>query len=412
MDTEREYPDTKPLPMTARPAFQVTRYAPRRGLSIPAVTALDDRNRVIEEEQGRIFRHIAQLGAGADIIFACGTTGEWNRISNAERQRLIRIEADEVGRINSLIGASPPQAMSDRSGPLAAANSRSRLPDPVRPAHIEAWAGVTGDTAAETLANLTCAIESGVDAAVVAPLSISDAGDIVSFFQRQVSDLFDHLGTSLPVFLYDNADIAVNPQGSHLRTRDVKRLSRLQFIYGVKVSAPRRVLGNYTKGAMHFKDKGEFGIYIGNAMLMFDVFRLDDGPLGRIREYWNRYLLHNELPIGVVAGPANVLPREWQRAWRACYAADESLMRTYKAVFAQFDESCRFNCPGGSIDKPIACIKRALRIERIIESDRVAAGTPALSAEEAHAFERRYMDLKGKLAAGTDPVWISRSADE
>jgi len=376
------------------------------------VTALDAQDRVIEDEQRRIFRYIAQLGAGADIIFASGTTGEWNRISNAERQRLIRLQADEVRRINSLIGTPSPQTISDSRLSLARAESMSGAAAAVPRAHIEAWAGVTAETVAETLWNLRCAIESGADAAVIAPLSIADAGDIVSFFQRHVSDLFDHLGASLPVFLYDNADIAVDPRAAHLRTRDVKRLSRLQFVCGVKVSASRRVLGNYTKGAMHFKDKGEFGIYVGNAMLMFEVFRLEDGPIGRIREYWNRYLLHNELPIGVVAGPANVLPREWQRAWRACYAADDLLMKTYKAIFAQFDESCRFNRAGGSIDKTIACIKRALRIERIIESDRVAAGTPALSPEEAHAFERRYMDLKGKLAAGTDPVWISRSADE
>src|SRR5262245_27395806 len=292
-------------------------YQPRRGLSVPTVTVLDQSGAVIEEEQRSVFRYAAQEGSCADIIFGVGTTGEWNRISNCERQRLIWIETDEVARINREL------------------TNRDSYP-------IEAWVGVTAATRRETLANLECSLDAGANAAVIAPLSIEDLGDLVSFFQRDVSDLFDRRGQSVPVFLYDNADIAADPRVPHIHTRDVKRLSRLPFIFGVKVSAPRRVLGNYTKGAAHFKDKGEFGIYIGDAMLMFQVFKLEDGFAGRVREYWNRYLLHNELPIGVVSGPANAMPREWQRAWRACYAGDERLMAIYKSAFEQFSAACRF----------------------------------------------------------------------
>jgi dihydrodipicolinate synthase/N-acetylneuraminate lyase len=213
----------------------------------------------------------------------------------------------------------------------------------------------------------------------------------------------------VPVFLYDNADIAANPRAGHIHTKDVKRLSRLQFIFGIKVSAPRRVLGNYTKGASHFKDKGEFGIYVGDAMLMFQVFKLQEGVTGVISEYWNRYLLHNELPVGVVSGPGNVLPREWQRAWRACYAGDDKLMGAYKAPFQQFEADCRFEQPGGgSTNKMIACLKEALRIEGVIESARVAAGTPALTKSEAEIFGERYRRLKELLGGRTDPIWISR----
>jgi hypothetical protein len=105
------------------------RYQTRRGLSIPAITVLDAAGRVIEEEQRRVFRYLAQGGYGADILFGVGTTGEWNRISNHERQRLIWIETDEVTRIN--------QEASKRE---------------LRP--VEAWVGVTAATRAETLANL------------------------------------------------------------------------------------------------------------------------------------------------------------------------------------------------------------------------------------------------------------------
>ena len=220
------------------------RYQPRRGLSIPAITVLDARGRVIEDDQRAVFRYLAQQGRGADILFGVGTTGEWNRISNEERQRLIWIETDEVARINHEV-----------------------LKQEIQP--VEAWVGVTAATQTETLANLECAIEARADAVVIAPLSITDLVDVVSFFQQDVSNLFDHRGRWLPVFLYDNADIAADPRIQHLRTRDVKRLSRLPFIFGLKVSAPRHVLGNYTKGASHFKDKGEFGVYVGNAMLMF-----------------------------------------------------------------------------------------------------------------------------------------------
>jgi dihydrodipicolinate synthase/N-acetylneuraminate lyase len=366
-----------------RAASPIYQYQPRRGLSIPSITVLDGEGRVIEEQQRSVFRFNAQQGYGADIIFGVGTNGEWNRISNGERQRLIWIEADEVKHINS---------------DLAARGMRK----------VEAWAGVTAASAEETLANLECAVEAGSDAAVVAPLSIRGLGDIVSFFQRDVSDLFDHLGASVPVFLYDNADIAADPRIPHIRTRDVKRLSRLPFIFGLKVSAPRRVLGNYTRGALHYKDKGGFGTYVGNAMLMFQVFRLEDGLAGRVREYWNRYLLHNELPAGVVSGPANVFPREWQRAWRACYAGDKRLMAIYKSAFESMGSACRFDENGKAVKKTIACLKHALKLEGVIDSDLVAAGTRALTDDQRRQFASRLARIKAGLAEMTDPVWISR----
>ena len=358
-------------------------YVPRRGLSIPSVTVLDAAGNVIEDEQRRLLRHIAQGGQGADIIFGVGTTGEWNRLTNRERQRLIWIHADEIARIN------------------AAIHEQGKRP-------IEAWAGVTAPTRAETLANLECALEARAAAAVVAPLSVGDASDIIAYFQRDVSDLFDRAGRWLPVFLYDNADIAADPRAAHLHTRDVKRLSRLPFIFGVKVSASRRVLGNYTKGASHFKDKGEFGIYVGNAMLMFEVFRMEDGLIGRAREYWNRYLLHNELPVGVVSGPANCLPREWQRAWRACYATDEGLMTVYRNAFTEFERACRFVESGRPVAKLVACLKHALKLDGVIESDRVAAGTHALSADQMEEFASRYARIKERLRHETADVWRTR----
>ena len=244
----------------------------RRGLSIPSISVLDETDEIIEAEQRKVFQYNAQGGRGADIIFSVGTTGEYNRIANHQRQRLIYILSDEVKKINA-----------------------SLLKQKINP--IEGWVGVTAETTSLTLENIECALDHGVDAVVIAPLSIADLDDVVSFFHRQVSDLFENRGQYVPVFLYDNKDIAVDPKRSHIKTFDVKRLSRLPFIFGIKVSASRRVLGNYMRGASHYNDQGEFAIYIGNALLIFNVFHLKrsiwGADQGILESFFNtRYISH------------------------------------------------------------------------------------------------------------------------
>jgi dihydrodipicolinate synthase/N-acetylneuraminate lyase len=144
-------------------------------------------------------------------------------------------------------------------------------------------------------------------------------------------------------------------------------------------------------------------------MLMFQVFKFEEGLLGRVREYWNRYLLHNELPIGVVSGPANVMPREWQRAWRACYAGDERLMSIYKSAFEEFSAACQFSKGSKLVDKTIACLKHALKLDGVITSDTVAEGSLSLGEPERREFAGRYSKLRQRLATATDPVWQSRA---
>ena len=152
------------------------KYEPRRGLSIPSLTVLDKSGRVIEAEQRRVFRYNAQRGYGADILFGCGTTGEWNCITNAERQRLMCMEVDEVARINrELVAIERPT--------------------------IEAWVGVTAESKEETLANIEHALDTGADAGVIAPLSIRNLTDTLAFFQQDISDLFDRKAKHLPLSL-------------------------------------------------------------------------------------------------------------------------------------------------------------------------------------------------------------------
>jgi dihydrodipicolinate synthase/N-acetylneuraminate lyase len=379
-------------------------YTPKSGLNVPVITVLDDSGRVIADEQRRVIRHVVQNGYGADVVFGVGTTGEWNRIANAERRRIVEIEVDEVRRINAMMIAEC--GMKDVSQP---GNQQSESPHSAFriPQLVEAWVGVNGSTRAEILDNLDAAIQLGADAAVIAPLAVEDLAedDIVRFFQRDIAGLIEASKRDLPIFLYDNTDINAQGQPPHIRTRIVKHLSRLPWVRGVKVSASRRVIGNYTKAALHYKLPGEFGIYIGNAMLIFEMYRPSHGLLGRLREGWRDHLLHYTPPIGVVSGPANCMPREWQKAWRVCWAGDDELTDFYKDLCSRFEEICGFDEDGRRVMKTIACIKCALELDGVISSAAVGRGTKALSVEQKKIFSDDYYALRDYARKKIDPTW-------
>ena len=63
---------------------------PRRGLSVPVVTVLGRSGELAEEDQRRLVRFVIQDGNGADVIFAAGTTGEWDRLPAALQRRVVR----------------------------------------------------------------------------------------------------------------------------------------------------------------------------------------------------------------------------------------------------------------------------------------------------------------------------------
>ncbi len=348
-------------------------------MSVPVLTILDDAGRLLEDDQRALVRHVVQDGSGADIIFSAGTTGEWDKVDNETRQGVIRVCAEEVAKLNVK---------------LAAGDARG----------VESWAGVTAPTANETLANLEFAIECGVDAAVLAPLSIQGVDDPVRFMLRDVADLLDARSRRIPIFLYDNADIAIDPKIPHIRTKQVKAMSRLDFVRGIKVSASRKVLGNYTRAAKSFKDRGEFGIYVGNAKLIFDLYRPYHGFFGPVREHWNRWRLSGGLPVGVVSGPANALPREWAWAWQVCRAGDEERMKKAQRVVDAFRD--RTQAAGGK--RTLACLKRALYHEGVISSACVAPGTPELTSEEAERFDEAFAEVKAIAAREIGDPWLTR----
>lgn len=348
---------------------------------MPVLSILDEEGQLLEEDQRALVRHVVQDGHGADILFSAGTTGEWDKVDNATRQAVIRVCAEEVSKLNLSL-------VSNGGGA------------------VESWAGVTAPTARDTLANLEHAIDCGVDAAVIAPLSIEGVDDPVRFMLRDVSDLLDAKTRRIPIFLYDNADIAIDPKVPHIRTKQVKAMSRLDFVRGIKVSASNKVLGNYTRAAKSFKDRGEFGIYIGNAKLIFDIYRPYQGWTGVIREHWDRWRRAGGMPVGVVSGPANALPREWAHAWQVCRAGDEERMDAAQRVVDAF----RDRTVVASGKRTLACLKRALYAEGVISSPCVAPGTPELTPGEAEAFDEAFAEVKALAARELGEIALTRFA--
>lgn len=335
------------------------------GLSVPVLTALDSSGALDEASQSRLASFVAQDGQGAQVLFSAGTTGEWNRLAPALIRRVNEVCLEQTTGKGGMV----------------------------------LWAGVTATGLKDTLENLAHARKIGAPAAVLAPLSIEDGPAPVELFHRHVIPLFESLGGSLPVCLYDNADIAAKSGAQHLRTQDLKLLSRLDFVFGIKVSAGAKVVGNYLKAARHFKQKHEFGLYLGHPNLAFSIFAPARGLGGFLRSAWHRLSLRREMPAGLVAGPANLFPREWQRAWKACVAGEENLMAGYQQAFEELSKAWRFDENGVEASKSIACMKAALKEEGVLASDQVAAGTKVLTKDQRVLWLERYRVIKERLAA-------------
>jgi dihydrodipicolinate synthase/N-acetylneuraminate lyase len=363
-------------------ARALAQYTPSAGLSVPVVTILDGAGNVLEDEQRAVVRWAVQDGAGANIIFAAGTTGEWDRLDNQRRQQIARVVTDECRRI-------------------AAAGVA-----------VEAWVGITAHTRAETLENLDYALDLGANAAVVASLSIRDASDPVAFVNREIDSLFERRGRQMPVFLYDNAEIAAPGRPPHLHTRDVKQMSRMEYVRGVKVTAGKAVLGNYTRAAAHFNRGGDFAIYAGDPYLIFDLYAPPQGMRGWVRHYWNRYWTRDSLPYGIVAGPANVMPREWRRALKVCRNGDVALMHRYAGVLEEYRTACEFDRAGRAVRLTLACLKTALVEMGVCMSAALAPGTPAMEEAERREFARRFKELRRRAAATLEPGWLSHQEPE
>ena len=111
---------------------------PRRGLSVPVVSVLDRSGELREEDQRRLVRYVIQGGNGADVIFAAGTTGEWDRLPCELQRRVVRVCAEEAAKNNASLGEHE---------------------------RVEVWAGITAHAPQATLENLEAAIAAGADSA-------------------------------------------------------------------------------------------------------------------------------------------------------------------------------------------------------------------------------------------------------
>jgi hypothetical protein len=83
-------------------------------------------------------------------------------------------------------------------------------------------------------------------------------------------------------------------------------------------------------------------------------------------------------------------------------------MSIYKSAFEQFGAACHFSQGGERVEKIIACLKQALKLDGVISSDLVADGTMALDANERREFADRYRRIRELLSETTDAIWISR----
>jgi dihydrodipicolinate synthase/N-acetylneuraminate lyase len=111
------------------------------------------------------------------------------------------------------------------------------------------------------------------------------------------------------------------------------------------------------------------------------------------------------LPIGVVAGPANALPREWARAWQVSRAGDEERMDAARRVLEAFQAATRM----AAGKRTVACLKRALLRQGVITSDAVAAGTPALLRPDADRFDTLFDEVRALAAREMVPTWVTRT---
>jgi len=355
-------------------------YKPRTGLNVPVITVLDDAGNIIEADQRRVLHYIIQRGFGADSIFLSSTTGEWNRITNSQRQQLLQIGIEEIRRANTLL-------------------DQRALP-------VEAWAGVTALTKAETLENLELAAQLKAEMAVIAPLGIADlrCDEIVDFFERDVAGIVNSKASDrgpLPVCLYDNPELAVDAAVPNLPLSCVELLSRLPFVVCIKASVSRQILQDYLRAFWRRDLPESLCLYVGNAPL---IFRVDEVQ----REAG---ISSQELAVaGVVSGQANLLPREWQSAWQAIVNRETDLIRVYEKIFADFDEIYSTGQGQPLNVKLIAGIKQAMYSQGIISSPCVAQGTPALTKEEAELLSERLEKVLNDLRAGVDLQCLSNPA--
>jgi len=319
------------------------------GLCVPIVSVLDDRGRLIEHDQRALVRHVVQGGHGVDSVFYAGTTGEWDRLDRATRQDTIRVCAEAVAEIQ-------------------------------RRHRVASWAGITAPSASETIDNLLLARDCGADAVVVSPLAILGVADPVDFVRSEIVARISRGPRFVPVLLYDNADIAVDPARPYLSRQEIAELGRLDAVRGIKLSAPLEIVRHHAEAIAALPESSRPTLLVGYGAQIFELFPRDRAGLSAAG--W--------LPAGLICGHANVLPREWALAWRAVGEGDRAAADAVRPLLDEL-RAATFTRDGAR--PAIACFKRALELEGVVSSARVAPGTPLLEGRDRDAFDSAWQAL-------------------
>ena len=164
------------------------------------------------------------------------------------------------------------------------------------------WLCASASQPEQVLELLTRGAQLQMDAALIAPQSLSGTADPVVWLHEEVLSLYQTLDLHLPLLMQEEN------QGNRLRTRQIKQLARLFFVNGVIVNRGARSVGNYMKGARHHKGRDEFGVYLGSEIQLFKLFAPEGGIKNRIRSWWNRIFMGSGLPQGTMALSANLFP--------------------------------------------------------------------------------------------------------
>ena len=291
------------------------------------------------------------------------------------------------------------------------AHRRRRMPRAASPKdrRVEAWVGITAHTRAETLENLEYSLDPqcrrGRD---FAALDHAMSRIRSSWSTREVGAIFERAGKC---FRSSSTTMPISPRlesRSHLHTRDVKLMSQLPYVRGIKVTASKSELGNYTRAASHFKLAHEFVIYAGNAHLIFDLFAPPEGA-GRDRE-----ALLESIPDAAMRfrTESSRAPPTRCRA-NGSARGNGAASRIPSRCIAMRRRSRNFATPVPS------AIRRGLRSDdRMPEgrrssswaSFRATRSPPALprsSAEERREFASRFHELREKWARVLEPEWLS-----
>jgi len=107
-----------------------------------------------------------------------------------------------------------------------------------------------------------------------------------------------------------------------MHTRDVKQMSRMDYVRGIKVTGRQGVLGNYTRAAVALQPRRRISRFMPATHISSSIFFAPPKRHARRTRHLLKPLLDARFAaVGVVAGPSNAMPREWQRALRVCATA-------------------------------------------------------------------------------------------